>query len=63
MKPTTQTLSFPPTCAAFGAVRSITYTARKATVTTCDGRKVRVNRSQLPPFEKWSAFNLADAIA
>jgi hypothetical protein len=55
-------LLFPTFASVLGGVQFVRYSARFAWVTRANGQTVRVARSKLPPVEKWTAFNLADAV-
>lgn len=56
-------MAFPKSAAFFGGAQFVIYNKRFAYVTTAEGKEVRLRISELPPVDKWSAFNLADAAA
>jgi hypothetical protein len=56
-------IAFPLFLSVLGGVQSVQYTSRFAWITKADSSTVRVPLSKLPPVDRWTAFNLADAVA
>ena len=54
-------IAFPTLASALGGAQRVEYSAVYAWITLPDGSTVRMVRSALPPLDKWTAFNLADA--
>lgn len=57
-----QIIVFPNVAAALGGAVNVQFTKRFAWVSLPGkANAVRLSRASLPPVEKWTAFNLADA--